>query len=133
MGTFNSSRSFPLVVEDLAPVAQDVMQHFEQQGYEVTGEPIPTGGWNISVRKGNLFKAILGMKTALNIEIEPASDGTSAKAGIGIFGQQAIPTMITMLFFWPILLTQLWGIAQQQKLDEEALAIVEQSLIAHSK
>ncbi len=132
MGTFNSSRTFPLVVEDLAPVAQDVMQHFEQQGYDVAGEPIPTGGWNVSIRKGNLFKAVLGTKTALNIEIEPASNGTSAKAGIGIFGQQAIPTLITMLVFWPLLLTQLWGIAQQQKLDEEALATVERSLIAHS-
>jgi hypothetical protein len=133
MGTFNSSRTFPLVVEDLAPVAQDLMQHFEQQGYDVTGEPIPTGGWTVSIRKGNLFKAILGMKTALNVEIEPASNGTTAKAGIGIFGQQAAPTMITLLVVWPVLLTQLWGMAQQQKLDEEALATVERGLVAHSK
>jgi hypothetical protein len=44
MGTFNSSKTVPRVVEDLAPVAQDVMGHFESQDYEVTETHIPTGG-----------------------------------------------------------------------------------------
>jgi hypothetical protein len=44
MGTFNSSKTVPYVVEDFAPVAQDVMRHFESQDYEVTETHIPTGG-----------------------------------------------------------------------------------------
>ena len=36
MGTFSSSHTYPYVVEDLVPVAQDVMRHFEQQEFEVT-------------------------------------------------------------------------------------------------
>ena len=36
MGTFNSTKTFPYFVEDVAPVAQDVMHHFEEQDFEVT-------------------------------------------------------------------------------------------------
>jgi hypothetical protein len=44
MGTFNSSRTVPYVVEDLAPVAQDLMRHFESQDYEVTERTSPQEG-----------------------------------------------------------------------------------------
>jgi hypothetical protein len=99
MGTFNSSRTVPYQVEDLSPVAQDVMRHFESQDFEVTETHIPTGGVQVSIRKGGTFKAIIGLKTALNIKIEPQANGTRVEAGVGIFGQQAIPTAITLLVF----------------------------------
>ncbi len=91
MGTFSSSHTYPYVVEDLVPVAQDVMRHFEQQEFEVTETPLEAGGVQVSIRRGGTFKAIIGMKTALNVKIEPATDGTKVDAGVGIFGQQAIP------------------------------------------
>ena len=28
-----------------------------------------------------------------------------------------------MLFFWPVLITQIWGMVEQAKLDDKALAI----------
>src|ERR687889_1035494 len=133
MGTFNSSKTVPYVVEDLAPVAQEVMRHFEDQDYEVTETHIPTGGVQVSIRRGGTFKAIIGMKTALNIKIEPESNGTRVEAGVGIFGQQAIPTAITLLVFWPVLVAQVWNMAQEAKLDEEALSVAEESLKAHSE
>jgi hypothetical protein len=132
MGTFNSSKTVPYVVGDLAPVAQEVMDHFEQQDYEVTVTNIPTGGVQVSIRRGGTFKAIIGMKTALNIKIEPVANGTTVEAGVGIFGQQAIPTAITLLVFWPVLIAQVWNMAQESKLDEEALRVAEESLKAHS-
>ena len=133
MGTFNSSKTFPYVVEDLAPVAQDVMDHFERQDYEVIETNIPTGGVQVSIRRGGTFKAIIGLKSALNIKIEPVANGTTVDAGVGIFGQQAIPTAITLLVFWPVLVAQVWNMAQEAKLDEEALRVAEESLKAHSK
>ncbi len=133
MGTFNSSKTVPYVVGDLAPVAQEVMDHFEQQDYEVTVTNIPTGGVQVSIRRGGTFKAIIGMKTALNIKIEPVANGTTIEAGVGIFGQQAIPTAITLLVFWPVILAQVWNMAQEAKLDEEALRVAEESLKAHSE
>jgi hypothetical protein len=132
LGTFSSSRTVPHVVEDLAPVAQDVMRHFEQQDYEVTQTHIPTGGVQVSIRRGGTFKAIIGMRSALNIKIEPEANGTRVEAGVGIFGQQAIPTAITLLVFWPVLVAQVWNMAQEAKLDEEALRVAEESLRAHS-
>jgi hypothetical protein len=133
MGTFNSSKTVPYVVGDLAPVAQEVMDHFEQQDYEVTVTPISMGGVQVSIRRGGTFKAIIGMKTALNIKIEPVANGTTIEAGVGIFGQQAIPTAITLLVFWPVILAQVWNMAQESKLDEEALRVAEESLKAHSE
>ncbi len=109
MGTFNSSHTVPHVVEDLTPVAHDVMRHFESQDYEVSETPIPTGGVQVSIRRGGTFKAIIGMKTALNIKIEPQANGTRVEAGVGVFGQQAIPTAITLLVFWPVIITQVWN------------------------
>jgi hypothetical protein len=132
LGTFSSSRTVPYHVEDLAPVAQDVMRHFEQQDYEVTETHIPTGGVQVSIRRGGTFKAIIGMRSALNIKIEPEANGTRVEAGVGIFGQQAIPTAITLLVFWPVLVAQVWNMAQEAKLDEEALRVAEESLRAHS-
>ena len=51
MGTFNSSKTFPYHVEDIAPVARDVMDHFEDQDFEVTETNIPTGGVQVSIRR----------------------------------------------------------------------------------
>jgi acyl carrier protein phosphodiesterase len=132
MGTFNSTKTFPYHVEDIAPIAQDVMDHFEGQDYEVTETNIPTGGAQVSIRKGGTFKAIIGMKTALNIKIEPVANGTTVEAGVGIFGQQAVPTAITLLVFWPVIIAQVWNMAQEAHLDEEALRVAEESLKAHS-
>jgi hypothetical protein len=133
MGAFSSSRTVPHVVEDLAPVAQDVMRHFEQQEFEVTETHIPTGGTQVSIRRGGTFKAIIGLRSALNIKIEPQANGTRVQAGVGIFGQQALPTAITLLVFWPVVVAQVWNMAKESKLDEEALGIAEESLKAHSE
>jgi hypothetical protein len=54
------------------------------------------------------------------------------EAGVGIFGQQAIPTIISMFFFWPVLLTQIWGLIQQSNLDDKAAEIVEKVIASNS-
>lgn len=132
MGTFKSSRYFPISVPDLAPVAEEVIRDFRGRGFEVTGERSLTGGWLISLHKGGTFKAVVGMKTALNVTIEPAPGGTQVNAGIGIFGQQVIPTLISAMVFWPVLLAQIAGMVQNAKLDDLALEVVESALIRHS-
>ncbi len=132
MGTFSSSRTVPYRVEDLTPVARDVMDHFEQRDFEVTETHLPAGGVQVSIRKGGTFKAIIGLRSALNIKIRPRANGTRVEAGVGIFGQQAIPTAITLLVFWPVVVAQVWNMAQESKLDEEALRVAEESLRTHS-
>ncbi|MDQ5822823.1 MAG: zinc ribbon domain-containing protein [Chloroflexota bacterium] len=129
MPAFESVKTVPVRLADIAPAASEVMNYFRAQGYEVTGKPTGTGGVLISLRKGDTFKAVLGMKTSLNIEIDPAIDGTLIRAKVGIFGEQAVPTMIMLFVAWPVLLTQIWGMAQQANLDDEALFRTEQALL----
>lgn len=84
--------------------------------------------YDISLAKGNVFKAVLGMKSALKVTLTPMGNSIHIKAGVGIFGQQAIPTAITMFAFWPVLIPQIWGLVQQAKLDDKAIAIAEQAI-----
>jgi hypothetical protein len=133
MGPFKSEREFNLVVPDLAPVVKDVTEHFQVQGFEVVSERTVTGGWHISITKGGVFKAVVGLKSAMKIELETSGNKTLAKAGVGIFGQQAVPFAISMLVFWPVLITQIWGMVQSSKLDEEAMLAIQTSLKTHGR
>ena len=54
---------------------------------------------DISITKGGLFKAVLGMKTALKVTLLPQGTEVSFEAGVGIWKQQAVPTIISMLIF----------------------------------
>jgi hypothetical protein len=133
MAVFKSRRLFPYALRDLTPVARDVVEHFRKQEYEVSSQETITNGFDISITKGGIFKSVLGLKTALKISIEPANEMTKSQAGVGIFGQQAIPTAITLFVFWPVLITQIWGLVRSSKLDDEALNAIETSLKIHGR
>lgn len=132
MGMFETVKFVPVIAGEMSAVASDTIEHFRAKGFDVKEERAITGGYNISLSKGNLFKSVLGMKTALNIEIDPSANGTKIKAGIGIFGQQAIPSIITAFIAWPVLIAQIWGMVQQSKLDDECVRIIEESLYRHA-
>jgi ribosomal protein L40E len=133
MGTFKSFRIINGSTAFIPQAGRDVMNYFLAEGYDVTGDSLISGGYDISVSKGNMFKAVLGMKTALKIVIRPQAGQIAIEAGVGVFGQQALPTVISMLFFWPVLVTQIWGIVQQSSLDEKAIEIAEASIFRNSK
>ena len=59
--------------------------------------------------------------SAGNIEFE---------AGVSVVKQQLVATMLTMFVFAPVVIAQVWGMVQQSKLDEKALAIAERELYA---
>jgi hypothetical protein len=128
VGVFRTEQTFPHSVADLAPVARDVMSHFRERGFEVKGDSRISGAWDVSVTKSNLFRVVCGLKTALNIELVPQNESVFAKAGVGVFGQQAIPTAITMFVFWPMIIPQIWGMVSQSHLDDEAMKVIGESL-----
>lgn len=131
MGTFNTKTILNGNPSLIPAIADRICQEFAADGYEIKREDLISGGVDISVAKGNMFKAALGMKTALKITLIPLDNGISFEAGVGIFGQQAIPTIIMWFFAWPVLITQIWGLVQQSKLDDKALAAA-QSVIAEN-
>ena len=129
---FDETRTIPVVLPDLAPVAQELMERFQAQGYDVARVQTATRGWDISIGKGGTFKAVLGLKTALKLLITPLDGSTSVHLSVGIFGLQAVPAVISLLVAWPVLLTQIWGIVQQRQLDHAVLEAVEASLRSHA-
>ena len=54
--------------------------------------------------------------------------GVSVTAKVGLFGQQIIPTLISTFFLWPVLLTQISGMVQQSKLDDQVVQFLEQTI-----
>ena len=125
MGTFSTKKILYGSTSLIPTIANRIQEEFQRDGYEVAMDALSSGGYDISITKGGLFKAVLGMKTALKVTLLPQGSSIHFEAGVGIWGQQAIPTVISMLFFWPVLLTQIWGMVEQSKLDDKALEIAE--------
>lgn len=132
MGTFNTHKIINAEPSLIPAMADKITGHFRTQGYDVDVQVSELGTYGISLTKGGMFKAVLGLKTALKVTLKPESDRVSFDAGIGIFGQQLIPTLIMYFVAWPVLLTQLWGMVQQVKLDDTALMLAESVVPATS-
>lgn len=113
-------------------IAERIVQEFQMQGFTAKCDNYDGDVYDISLAKGSIFKAVLGMKSALKITLTPRGNSIHIKAGVGIFGQQAIPTAITMFAFWPVLIPQIWGMVQQSQLDDKAIAIAEQVVSENS-
>ena len=129
---FSSERKFKVTSDLLYPIVNDVVPNLESEGYQTKREDSITGGVVVTITKGGMFKAVLGMKTALKIVFSPEDDCVKVNASVGIFGQQAIPTMISMLVFWPILITQVWGLIKQSNLDQHVYNLIQQSILEHA-
>ncbi len=128
MPTFNKQKLLPAKAARIPAMAEAIRKEFAPEGFEVQIDTLMSGGRDISLTKGNLFKAVLGMRSALKITLTPQMDGVLFDARVGIFGQQAIPTVISMFFFWPVLITQIWGLVNQSQLDDRALAAAERGM-----
>ncbi len=126
MGLFKSEKTFFGPISLLPEIAGSIEFQLKREGYEVQCFEQVSGGYDISITKGGAFKALLGMKSALKVKIEPhRGNKIYVEASVGIFGQQAIPTAITLLVAWPVIIAQVWGLVKQSKLDNEVMAIVE--------
>lgn len=125
MGTFNTHKIINADASLIPSMANKITNHFKAEGYDSDVKISELGTYDISLTKGGMFKAVLGLKTALKITLKPESNGVSFDAGIGIFGQQLIPTVIMLFVAWPVILTQVWGMVQQSNLDDIALMLAE--------
>lgn len=125
MSTFNTTKTINVSPRAIPAMHRHIVSSFTSGGYDVDECLFVNGGSDISISKGNMFMGILGMRTALKISLQPQDESVRFEAKVGIFGQQAIPSTITALFFWPVLFTQIWGIVEQAHLDDKALALAE--------
>lgn len=132
MGTFNTEKILYGPSSLVPEMARRIRDGFSADGFDVKSESLSSGGFDISITKGGIFKAVMGMKTALKVTLTPHGNTIEFEAGVGIWGQQAIPTVISMLFFWPVLITQIWGMINQSRLDDRALEIAESVLLENA-
>lgn len=130
MATFDTKKILYASPSLIPLMAQRITEEFEIDGYEVNAIALGSGGYDISIRKGSFFKSVLGMKTALKVSLLPRNGNIYFEAGVGIFGQQAIPTVISMFFFWPVAITQIWGLVRQAKLDDKALEVAQDVIMS---
>lgn len=127
MGLTNSSRFFATKLSDLSGIEKDFTKHFEGMGYTVATEKTITG-IVFSITKGGMFQTVVGLKTALNIDVKQMDGGLQVSMQVGAFGNQLLPTAITFLVAWPVVVPQIIGLVQQNKLDTEAYSVIEQAI-----
>jgi hypothetical protein len=129
MGTFNSSKTIITGITSFDRIEAAFRQHFENKEFVVVISK-NSNGFFASLTNGGIFKAVLGMKSSLNVEVKQVYNGVSIEAKVGIFGQQIVPSVISMFVFWPVLLTQIAGLVAQSKLDDEAIRVIEDAIHA---
>lgn len=128
MGAFITKKTLYGNSSQIPAVAEQIRQTFVADGYEVRIDN-PANGQEIYITKGGFVKAALGLRSALKVTMKPAQDGNiNFAAGVSIFKQQLVPTIITMCVFSPVVIAQIWGMIKQSKLDEKVVAIAERVL-----
>ena len=125
MGTFNTHKLIPADPSLIPAMADKITSHFKSEGYDADVKVSDLGTYDISLAKGDMFKAVLGLRTALKVTLKSEAGMVSFDAGIGVFGQQIIPALVMYFVAWPVMLTQAWGMAKQANLDDIALTLAE--------
>lgn len=133
MKAFEQKKILDCDASQIPLIAEEIRQRFAADGYKVKLNDISGSACDISISDSNIFKAVCGLRTALKVTLAPRGDKVYFEAGVGLFGLQVIPTVITMFVFWPVLVTQIWGLVKQAKLDDKALAIAEEVIAASAK
>lgn len=121
---FTSTKVFRVSPNRIPDMARTLEIELRKDGYDTRNDMLLGGDVIVSVTKGGLFKSVIGMKTALKAELRAEDGNVFAKTSVGIWGQQIVPTVIMLLWFWPVLITQIWGLVQQSRLDTRVMEIL---------
>ena len=85
MATFSTKKILYDSTFLIPTIANRILEEFQNDGYEVAMDALSSGGYDISITKGGVFKAVLGMKTALKVTLLPQDNNIHFEAGI-VFG-----------------------------------------------
>ena len=128
MGAFKSKKIIYGDPSRIPYIAEEIRKSFMSEGFEVRIVD-PNRGNEIYITKGGLFKAALGLRSALKVVMKPNREGNiDFEEGISIVKQQFIPTLLTVCVFSPVVIAQIWGMIKQSKLDEKAIEIAERAM-----
>ena len=88
-------------VTQIPDMADAIRDEFAPEGYDIQIDTLMNGGRDISITKGGIFKAVLGMRSALKITLTPQMNGVLFDARVGIFGHIVIPALWRISSFGP--------------------------------
>ncbi len=114
-GAFNTKKTLYGNPSQIPAIAEQIRQAFVADGYEVRIDN-PANDQEIYITKGGFVKTALGLRSVLKVTMKHARDGNiNFEAGVSIFKRQFVPTVITMCFFSPVVIAQIWGMIKQLK------------------
>ena len=131
MGTFKTENLLNGNKGLIPAISKEIEKKFKSDGYKVDIANLIGGGKNISIAKCGFFRSVLGLKTAMKVNLIPHNDRIMMSTGVGIFGLQAIPSFITLFFAWPVIFTQICGVIQQKKLVEKVIGVVKNFILVN--
>ena len=115
--------------EFIPEVAASVQSELISQGYEVSRNDLANGDVFLSITKNGIFRVVSGFKTAINLSLKPTVGSQfEATSKFGFWDTQGIPTAITLLVFWPLVIAQTMGYRAQQQLNNKIITLVRKSL-----
>ena len=82
MGVFNTKAVLRADTKLIPIISSRIIEEFKADGYEVFSNVLNDGSIDISLSKGDYFKAILGMDTALKVNLQPQDKSILFNAGI---------------------------------------------------
>lgn len=114
-------------------IAEEIRKSFTADKYEVRIVSLSSGN-EIYITKGGMFKAALGLRSAMKVTMKPSRDGyIDFEASISIVKQHLMPTLITECMLSPVVIAQIWSIIKQSRLDEKALEVTENIVYRNNK
>lgn len=126
--SFSSSRIYFYDPQLIPAAVSEVTSILQAEGYQVQQDMSIGGMADLSICKGGMFKAILGLKTSLKVAVKSENGHIRAEVKVGIWGQNVIPAFVGLYIFTPVLLTQAWGLVRQSQLDDYVLDLLEKTL-----
>ena len=127
MALTDSTRIFTTQVQDIESILNYCETYYTARNYNVKTEILANGGF-VSITNGGIFQNVSGMSTGLNVTLTQMKGSISVSMKVGLFGKQLIPTAISMLVFWPVVIPQIYGLVQQNKLDTEMYGVIEAAI-----
>ena len=131
MSTFKSTKSYEVSSSFIPSAVDAVRTALEQEGFLFEKMPGTCRKTVIEVTKENLVKHMVGLNQGLRISFESDGDRVHVDVKGIVVKNQLFPTVISALFFWPVIIPQIIGLIKQSRLDGKALAIVDAAYAAY--
>lgn len=131
MSTFKSTKSYEVSSSFIPSAVDAVRAALEREGFLFERKPGTYRKTVIEVTKENLVKHIVGLNQGLRISFESDGDRVQVEVQGIVVKNQLIASVISFVFFWPMIVPQIIGLIKQSRLDEKALAIVDTAYAAY--